>query len=316
VAGKQKRLILMSLAPALSALVDDWKDWLRLEKKVSPHTFEAYERDLSEFLSFLSGHLGKRPTLADLEILKAADFRAFLAYRRSDGISASSLARNLSSVRSFFKKMEKDQRFHNPYIKTIRSPKKPQRLPRPLAEMDAKELLSKSLEPSIKADWVNKRDMAVFTLLYGCGLRISEALSLQFDQKPTQDSMTVLGKGSKERLVPILPIVRRAIEDYVLNCPFPFTQESPLFFGKQGKRLGARQIQLRMQDLRRNLGLPETATPHALRHSFATHLLANGGDLRTIQELLGHASLTSTQRYTDLDTEKLLAVYQKSHPKK
>ncbi|MBL4739720.1 MAG: tyrosine recombinase XerC [Sneathiella sp.] len=305
----------MNAAPPLSTIVKDWKEWLRLEKKVSPNTFEAYERDLSEFLGFLSGHLGKRPTLRDLEVLKAADFRAFLAYRRNDGISPTSLARNLSSVRSFFKKMEKDQRLHNPYIKTIRSPKKPQRLPRPIAEQDAKELLSKSLEPSRQADWINKRDTAVFTLLYGCGLRIGEALSLQFSQKPDGDSMTILGKGSKERLVPILPIVRHAIEDYVLSCPFPFIHESPLFFGKQGRRLGARQVQLRLQELRRQMGLPETATPHALRHSFATHLLASGGDLRTIQELLGHASLSSTQRYTDLDTKKLLAVYKSSHPK-
>jgi len=305
----------MNTAPPLSTIVTDWKEWLRLEKKVSPNTFEAYERDLSEFLSFLSGHLGKSPTLRDLETLKASNFRAFLAYRRGDGISPTSLARNLSSVRSFFKKLEKDQRLHNPYIKTIRSPKKPQRLPRPLAEIDAKELLKKSREPSGQADWINKRDMAIFTLLYGCGLRIGEALSLQFHQRPEGDSMTILGKGSKERLVPILPIVRHAINDYIQSCPLPFSDESPLFYGKQGKRLGARQVQLRLQDLRRQMGLPETATPHALRHSFATHLLASGGDLRTIQELLGHASLSSTQRYTDLDTEKLLAVYQKSHPK-
>lgn len=305
----------MSLTISLSAIVKDWKEWLRFEKKVSPNTFEAYERDLSEFLSFLSGHLGKSPTLLDLENLKATDFRAFLAYRRSIGISPTSLARNLSSVRSFFKKMEKDQRLHNPYIKTIRSPKKPHRLPRPLAVTDASLLLTSTRENPQEINWVSRRDTAVFTLLYGCGLRIDEALSLQYAQRPQGETMTILGKGSKERLIPILPIVRSAIEDYVLNCPFTFSDESPLFFGKQGRRLGARQVQLRMQELRRELGFPETATPHALRHSFATHLLSNGGDLRTIQELLGHASLSSTQRYTDLDTEKLLAVYQKSHPK-
>lgn len=300
---------------SLSSAVQRWKSWLAHEKRVSPHTFEAYERDLSNFLDFLVPHLGHPPTIDDLEKLRAADFRAFLAYRKADGISATSLARILSSIRSFFGKLEKDQILHNPYLKTIRSPKKSHRLPRPLAEKDAADVLAKAALENKQEDWINKRDAAVFTLLYGCGLRIGEALSLNYSSRPVRDTMTITGKGSKERLIPILPIVRHAIQDYVDHCPFPFSGDSPLFYGKQGRRLGARQVQLRLQDLRRQIGLPETATPHALRHSFATHLLSSGSDLRAIQELLGHASLSSTQRYTDLDTEKLLSIYKNAHPK-
>lgn len=305
----------MTARPSLNEFVGIWKTWLRFEKRVSPHTFEAYERDLADFLYFLTSHLGHAPSLDDLEKLRARDFRAFLAFRKQDGIAATSLARILSSIRSFFGKMEKDQILHNPYLKTIRSPKKPQRLPRPLAETDAREVLEKSAENSDRLPWINQRDAAVLTLLYGCGLRIGEALSLNYQDRPQSETMTIMGKGSKERLVPVLPVVLAAINDYVDHCPFAFSQDSPLFFGKQGRRLGARQIQLRLQEIRRQLGLPESATPHALRHSFATHLLAGGGDLRVIQELLGHSSLSTTQRYTDLDTEKLLAVYKNAHPK-
>jgi len=290
----------------------NWKNWLRHEKRVSPHTYDAYERDVSEFFAFLLDHLGKLPEICDLEKLRASDFRAFLAVRKRDGLTATSLARVLSSVRSFFKKLEKDKILHNPYLKTVRSPKKPTRLPRALNVEQSKELLSAADAPQ---SWTDARDLAVFTLLYGCGLRIAEALSLDFKQRPDQDILVIMGKGNKERLVPVLSIVRSAIDTYVQQCPFIFEGDSPLFFGKQGKRLGPRHIQLRIQQLRRQLGLAEDVTPHVLRHSFATHLLENGGDLRTIQELLGHASLASTQRYTDLETEKLLKVYNAAHPK-
>jgi integrase/recombinase XerC len=302
-------------APTLQFLLQDWQDWLSHEKKVSPHTFEAYTRDVDDFLAFLIGHLGGAVDLAALEKLKAADFRSYLAVRKREGLTAASITRVLSSIRSFFKRLEKEKILHNPTLNTIRSPKQPQRLPRPLSEKDSKALLAKTAQPAIGEIWIGKRDLAVLTLLYGCGLRINEALSLNYGKRPCEDVMSILGKGNKERLVPVLPIVRQAIDDYVEHSPFPFEPESPLFFGKQGRRLGARQIQLRLQDLRRQLGLPETATPHALRHSFATHLLGAGADLRSIQELLGHASLSTTQRYTDLDAEKLLNAYHTAHPK-
>ena len=300
--------------PSLGRAYDDWTNWLIHEKKASTHTVEAYERDVREFLAFLTGHLGGEPTLEDLEKLRAADFRAYLAHRRQEGLSATSLRRNLSSVRSFFKRQEKDGHLHNPYLKSLRTPKAPARLPRPLAVTDTKRLLGEKQDER-EPDWIYYRDAAVLTLLYGCGLRIGEALSLNVGDRPVGDILTLIGKGNKERMVPVLPAVRDAIDIYMKQCPFSLSDTDPLFVGKQGKRLNARAIQLKMQMLRRNLGLPESATPHALRHSFATHLLAGGSDLRSIQELLGHASLSSTQRYTDLDMEKLLAVYDQAHPK-
>jgi integrase/recombinase XerC len=302
----------MALHSSLDTALLNWKSWLRHEKKVSPHTFEAYERDVDNFLIFTAQHVGRTLTLDILQDLRAADFRAFLADRKSEGLGATSLARVLSSVRSFFRKLEKDGILHNPTLKTVRSPKKPERLPRPLSQADSKELL---IALDKDQSWTSARDLAVITLLYGAGLRISEALSLNFENNPTGDSLIVLGKGNKERLVPILPIIREAISKYLQICPFPQQTGQPLFIGKQGRRLNARSIQLTLQNFRRALGLPESATPHALRHSFATHLLSSGGDLRTIQELLGHESLSTTQRYTDLDTQKLLDVYTAAHPK-
>lgn len=302
----------MNSPDSLGFALENWKNWLRYERKVSVHTFEAYERDVESFLRFTSVHLGRSLTLKDMEMLKAADFRAYLADRKNEGLGATSLARVLSSVRSFFRKLEKDEILHNPMLKTVRSPKRPERLPRPLSANDSK-LLLKTL--SSDQNWVTARDLAVITLLYGAGLRISEALNLNIEDRPSGDSITILGKGNKERLVPILPVIKDAIASYLEICPHLLTPGDPLFVGKQGRRLNARNIQLTLQKFRRALGLPESATPHALRHSFATHLLGAGGDLRTIQELLGHASLSSTQRYTDLDTQKLLEVYKSAHPK-
>lgn len=299
---------------SLDRAFDDWMDWLVHEKKASAHTLEAYERDVRDFLAFLTGHLGGEPTLSDLEALRAADFRAYLAHRRQEGLSATSLRRVLSSIRSFFKRQEREGAFHNPYLKSLRTPKAPTRLPRPLAVTDARKLLQGTPDAR-EPDWIQYRDLAVLTLLYGCGLRIGEALGLNMADRPKGDILTLIGKGNKERMVPVLPAVREAIDLYLRHCPFPLEGTDPLFVGRQGKRLNARAIQLKMQTLRRGLGLPETATPHALRHSFASHLLGSGSDLRSIQELLGHASLSSTQRYTDLDMEKLLAVYDQAHPK-
>ncbi|MEH6545048.1 MAG: tyrosine recombinase XerC [Sneathiella sp.] len=300
--------------PLLSDAFENWIDWLRHEKKVSPHTLEAYERDVRDFLSFIRGHIAKEPDLPSLEALRAADFRAYLAYRRSEGLAATSLRRVLSSIRSFYKRQERDKYIHNPYLKTIRTPKAGVKLPRPLSAVDTRDLLD-SITDTKEPYWIQNRDAAVLTLLYGCGLRIGEALSLNYDDLPVSDTLTLIGKGNKERIVPVLPAVREALNSYIDQCPYLLKSRGPLFVGRRGNRLSARVIQLKMQVLRRNLNLPETATPHALRHSFATHLLEGGGDLRSIQELLGHASLSSTQRYTDLDMEKLLAVYDKAHPK-
>ena len=304
----------MSSRLSLTDAFANWIDWLVHERRASPHTVQAYERDMRDFLAFITGHIGQEPELTDLENLHSVDFRAYLAHRRQKGLTATSQRRVLSSIRSFFKRQERDGQLHNPYLKTLRSPKAGTKLPRPLSADDTKNLLQDAPNPR-EANWVRYRDLAVLTLLYGCGLRIGEALSLNFNDRPTSDVMKITGKGNKERMVPVLPAVHDALSLYIKECPFPLKGSGPLFVGRYGKRLNARNIQLKMQALRRNLGLPETATPHALRHSFASHLLAGGGDLRSIQDLLGHASLSSTQRYTDLDTEKLLAVYDKAHPK-
>lgn len=304
----------MPSLPSVSVAFENWIGWLRHEKKVSPHTLEAYERDVRDFLNFITGHIAKEPDLHSLEALRTADFRAYLAYRRTEGLTATSLRRVLSSIRSFYKRQERDEYIHNPYLKTVRTPKAGVKLPRPLSAHDTRDLLE-SITDTKEPYWIQNRDAAVLTLLYGCGLRIGEALSLNYGDLPASNTLTLVGKGNKERIVPVLPAVREALNLYTEQCPYSLTSNGPLFVGQRGKRLSARVIQLKMQTLRRNLNLPETATPHALRHSFATHLLEGGGDLRSIQELLGHASLSSTQRYTDLDMEKLLAVYDKAHPK-
>jgi integrase/recombinase XerC len=300
--------------PRLPQALESWLNWLRHEKKASPHTLEAYERDVRDFLSFVKGHIGLEPELQDLEKLRTTDFRAYLAYRRQDGLTATSLRRVLSSVRSFYKRQERDGHIHNPYLKAIRTPKAGTKLPRPLPAADVQNLLKENTT-STEPAWVQYRDIAALTLMYGCGLRIGEALSLDYEDRPQSEILRLIGKGNKERIVPVLPAVRQSLEKYIHECPYSLENGGPLFMGRKGKRLNSRTIQLKMQTLRRNLNLPETATPHALRHSFASHLLEGGSDLRSIQELLGHASLSSTQRYTDLDVAKLLSVYVKAHPK-
>ncbi|HEC01162.1 MAG TPA: tyrosine recombinase XerC [Sphingomonadales bacterium] len=299
--------------PALMPLLGGWLDYLRAEKRVSPHSFKAYERDVRDFLTFLAAHLGKAPTKADLRDLKPADFRAFLARRRRDGLTPASVARTLSGVRSFFSYLRRNDILRNDAINGVSAPKLPKRLPRPLDPAAALKSLDMAADFA-PVGWVGDRDIAVLTLLYGCGLRISEALGLNRRDVPDGDMLRVMGKRNKERLVPLLPVVRRAIETYLTSCPYDLPPEGPLFIGVQGKRLNARMIQLVMQKLRQVLGLPPSATPHALRHSFATHLLTAGGDLRTIQELLGHVSLTTTQHYTDVDTAYLMDVYNNAHP--
>jgi len=297
--------------PDLQPLFDGWFDYLLTEKRVSRHTCNAYQRDLGCFFSFLSDHFGKIPDRSDLRDLQTSDFRSFLARRRRDGLGAASLARTLSAIRSFFNFLRRNDILCNEAIDAVSAPKLPHRLPRPLDEEAARNLLTMA---AVRKDWVGERDIAVLTLLYGCGLRISEALNLNRADLPDGDMLRVLGKRNKERLVPLLPVVRRAIETYIKSCPHDLPMDGPLFIGVQGRRLNARMVQLAMARLRCRLGLPPSATPHALRHSFATHLLTAGGDLRTIQELLGHSSLATTQHYTDVDTAYLMDVYNNAHP--
>lgn len=301
-------------APDLQAALNDWLRWLRSEKRVSPHTLAAYQRDVARFLGFLFEHRGDRPSLADIAGLKVGDFRGYLAARQRDGLAASSRARGLSAVKSLLRYLDRNDLAENSTLDSMHRPKVPKSLPRPLTVPDAVRAVEE-VETLSEEPWVQARDAAVLSLLYGCGLRISEALSLNRRDVPNDGSLRIVGKGNKERLVPVLPVVGEAIKAYLQLCPFAGGADDPLFYGVRGKRLGSRAVQARMQTLRSALGLPATATPHALRHSFATHLLGGSGDLRTIQELLGHASLSTTQRYTQVDEARLLEVYRKTHPK-
>ena len=305
-----------TLYPKITPLLNKWQDHLISEKRVSKHTHDAYMRDVARFLSFIVEYLGKSPTKNDLEGLKPADFRSYLAARRRDGLTPASMARAFSAVRAFYKFMRRSGILVNDAINAVSSPKLKKRLPRPISEEAAKRTINEVGDFAADAahDWIAQRDIAVLTLLYGCGLRIAEALSLNMGDLDKGDIMTVTGKRNKERLVPLLPAVTEAIDRYINACPKQIDRGDPLFIGVRGKRLNARNVQLAMQKVRQALGLPSTATPHALRHSFATHLLTAGGDLRTIQELLGHADLSTTQHYTEVDTAYLMDVYNNAHP--
>ena len=314
--AQSTQVIAARTAPDLRAAVDDWQAWLRNERRAAAHTRSAYLSDLARFLEFTSGHLGKPPGLRDLDRLKPADFRAWLAARANGGASLGTRARGLSVVRGFYRWLARVGLADNPAVTALKTPRVPKPVPKALDAEEALDLLDMAPELA-RAIWIGKRDVAVLMLLYGCGLRLGEALSLSRSEAPVpgQDALTVTGKGGKDRMVPLLPAVTAAVQDYLEACPFELAPEGPLFLGARGKVLGARQVQARVAELRVRLGLPETATPHALRHSFATHLLAAGGDLRAIQELLGHASLSTTQRYTDVDAAGLLAVYRRAHPR-
>jgi len=298
----------------LRRVVGDWHRWLVHEKRASRHTVDAYMRDLAGFLSFLQEHLGGPPRCEDLENLAAADFRAWMARRAADGAGRNSIARATSTLRGFFRWLEREGKGANHAIRAIRSPKQPKGIPKPLTVADA-DLLLESFDLLPGEPWETQRDVALFTLLYGCGLRISEALALSRAEAPTGETLTVTGKGNKQRMLPVLPVVRKAVEAYLGECPWPTQGSGPLFLGSRGKRLNPGVAQKRLRELRVLLGLPDSVTPHALRHSFATHLLGAGGDLRAIQELLGHASLSTTQRYTAVDSETLLAAYRAAHPR-
>ncbi len=305
----------LSFAPDAAAAAQAWLTALKSERRVSAHTLEAYTRDLGQFACFMADHLGTHPAIADLEALTVSDFRAFLARRRSGGIESRTLARQLSAIRSFYRHAERNHLFRNAALAAIRSPKLPHAVPKPLSVAAACRVAEgDALETPETPKWLLARDCAVFTLLYACGLRISEALSLTPDQAKA-NPLSITGKGNKTRIVPLLPKAREAIDSYLALCPFALKRHEPMFRGAKGGPLKARLIQLQIERLRGAIGLPETATPHALRHSFATHLLGNGADLRVIQELLGHASLSTTQVYTEVNRTHLLEQYRKAHPR-
>lgn len=300
--------------PDLATAIQNWRDWLAGERRSSPHTLDGYARDLSAFCAFLLAHLGGEADLEALRALTPADFRAFLAARQNDGLGRSSMARLMSTLRGFFKYLDRHDLVHNPALGTVKSPRPPKAVPKPLAADEALEALATAGELHDEP-WLAARDVALFTLLYGCGLRLGEALGMARHDVPKGDTMVITGKGNKQRMVPVLAVVREAIADYIRQCPYPLPAEGPLFVGVRGGKLNPGVVQRQMRRLRLLLGLPDTATPHALRHSFATHLLAGGGDLRTIQELLGHASLSTTQRYTKVDAARLKGVYDAAHPR-
>jgi integrase/recombinase XerC len=296
-----------------------WIGFIAHERRLAAKTLEAYARDVSAFLGFLAEHLGGKPKLADLSRLAPVDVRAFLARRRRDGIDPRTLMRALAATRSFARFLEREGRGSVGALAAVRAPRISRGLPKPLSVLSAKSVADPASRAGEEREpWVLARDAAVLALLYGSGLRISEALGLKRRDAPvpgTGDQVTVLGKGGKSRMVPVLPQVAQSVADYISLCPHDLAPDAPLFRGERGGPLSPRIVQLVMQRLRGALGLADTATPHALRHSFATHLLARGGDLRSIQELLGHASLATTQIYTAVDAERLVEAYRAAHPR-
>jgi integrase/recombinase XerC len=302
-----------ALSDTLKALRAKWLEELSSIRRLSPRTVEAYARDLDQFIAFLSGHIGGTIDLADLKTLRPADLRAFLAARRKTGVGSHSLARGLSGIKSFFAHLERNGIMALEALSVIRTPKRPATLPKALTVTEAKATID-TVDEMETRPWVAARDAAVIALCYGAGLRISEALALTRRDLDGQ-SLRVTGKGGRVRLVPLIAAVRNAITQYLKLCPFALSANEPMFKGVRGGPLSPRLVQLRVEHLRGALGLPASATPHALRHSFATHLLGEGGDLRSIQELLGHASLSTTQIYTHVDTDRLLEAYRKAHPR-
>ena len=309
-----KQPITFTAKADLVEAVKAWQLWLGAERRCSDHTLDAYGRDLSNFFAFQAQHQGQLPDLAVLAQIGTNDVRAWLAARTAEGLARSSLARSMSTLRNFFHYLDRNELVHNPVIAKVKGPRPPHSIPKALSQDETLDALKQA---AIMYDdpWLAARDVALFTLLYGCGLRLGEALSMNGSDIPKSATMVITGKGRKQRLVPVLPIVRDSIADYLAQCPYVIGPTDPLFIGARGDRLNPGVVQRQMRRLRPHLGLPDTATPHALRHSFATHLLAGGGDLRTIQELLGHASLSTTQRYTSVDAAALLRVHQKAHPR-
>lgn len=305
-------------ADDVTAHIVAWLNHLSAVRRLSPHSIEAYQRDVTQFIRFMHDESQERVTLATLITVPAAMIRAYMAARRQEGVESRSLLRSLAGLRSFMRHLERVGLGQATAFSHVRTPKLAHSLPKPLSAERATTLSALATHTEAdKQPWIAARDAAVIALLYGAGLRISEALNIKRKDAPINglDMMTILGKGQKMRRVPIIAPVREAIEHYLTQCPYQLSPEGPLFVGARGGQLSARIIQLAIQHLRGALGLPASATPHALRHSFATHLLGRGGDLRTIQELLGHASLSTTQVYTAVDAQRLMQAYASAHPR-
>jgi integrase/recombinase XerC len=302
--------------PDLLKTVERWRRHLAHERRLAAKTVEAYSRDVEQFLVFLTTHVGGPPRVADVAALRVADIRAFLAARREDGAGSRTVARGIAGIRSLIRFLEREGDANGAAFRAIRPPPQKRTLPRPLSPEAALKVADRD-QSLDEEPWIAARNAAIFALLYGSGLRISEALGLSRGEAPrsASDALRITGKGDKQRIVPVLPAVVAAIAEYLRLCPWQPGPSGPLFLGAEGGRLNPRIVQRAMQGLRSSLGLPASATPHALRHSFATHLLASGGDLRSIQELLGHASLSTTQVYTEVDTDRLMAAYQAAHPR-
>ena len=300
----------------LQTLIDGWLSELN-QRDLSRHTVEAYLRDVTQFIAFLAEHSGQEVSPASFDTLKAMDVRSFLARRRNiEATQSRSLARSLSGLRSFTLYLSEKNYPVSAAFKIVRSPRIPKSLPRPMSQSDALQMIALAGDMS-SHPWENLRNQALLVLIYGCGLRISEALFLSYGDRPKPDniSIRITGKGKKQRDAPILPLIENAIQQYIQAAPFDFKDDDPLFRGVRGGRFSARQVQMIVEKCRRSMGLPDTVTPHAFRHSFATHLLAAGGDLRTIQELLGHTSLSSTQIYTEIEDTELGRIYKNAHPR-
>ena len=300
----------------LQTLIDGWLNELN-QRDLSRHTVEAYLRDVTQFIAFLAEHSGQEVSPASFDTLKAMDVRSFLARRRNiEATQSRSLARSLSGLRSFTLYLSEKNYPVSAAFKIVRSPRIPKSLPRPMSQSDALQMIALAGDMS-SHPWENLRNQALLVLIYGCGLRISEALNLSYGDRPKPDniSIRITGKGKKQRDAPILPLIENAIQQYIQAAPFDFKDDDPLFRGVRGGRFSARQVQMIVEKCRRSMGLPDTVTPHAFRHSFATHLLAAGGDLRTIQELLGHTSLSSTQIYTEIEDTELGRIYKNAHPR-
>jgi integrase/recombinase XerC len=299
-----------------AALLAQWIAHLRDERRFAANSIDAYERDVGAFLGFLAGHLGGEPSGRDLAELEPRDLRAYLAFRRQgpDALQDRSISRALAAIRSFYRYIERRHGLANARLALVRGPRLKRSLPRPVSEAGARDLIAEA-QSTATEPWIGARDAALITLLYAAGLRISEALALDGGDLPLPETLRILGKGGKERLVPLIAPARDAVARYAALCPFALTEDAPLFRAARGGALSPRMAQALMERLRVRLGMPSSATPHALRHAFATHLLANGGDLRAIQELLGHESLSTTQTYTSVEAQKILQSYRSAHPR-
>jgi integrase/recombinase XerC len=301
---------------AASALLSQWTAHLREERRFSANSVEAYERDVAAFLGFLSAHLGGEPSAKNLAELEPRDLRAYLAHRRQgpDALADRSISRALAAIRSFYRYLERRHGVKNARLSLVRGPKLKRSLPRPVSETGARNLIGEAIARGAE-EWQGARDAALLTLLYAAGLRISEALALTGGDLPLPEVLRITGKGGKERVVPLLAAARQAVDRYAGLCPYTMDEDAPLFRASRGGAFSPRMAQALMERLRISLGLPSSATPHALRHAFATHLLANGADLRAIQDLLGHESLSTTQSYTSVEAQKILQSYRRAHPR-